>query len=77
MYLTHLKSKRSASLRMFPRLASRPNAKRTVARRHVMLHKEPIAVGATRESDRAQLRVRLLKMIVDNERVRRNEPHAS
>lgn len=63
-------TKLDRSVRLFPRLAT-ANAAGQVAlkRRKVpgVLNTDPIA------SVRAQVRARLLKMILDNEQVRRNE----
>jgi hypothetical protein len=71
----------AASLKLFPRLAMRKKSPTTIrfdrptsgARR-----KAPNAVDE-RETDRAQVRARLLRMILNNERARRDgqRPNAS
>jgi hypothetical protein len=79
MHPTHLKAKRPTSLRMFPRLAQRPTCNQTVTRRRVSVRPHPVAAVADKSVDeaRADLRLRLLKMIIQNEQARRNEPDAS
>jgi hypothetical protein len=78
MERTHLKAK-SAALRIYPRLASKPKLKHSAATRPITNRRraakatscDPPAVSP------AALRLRLFKMIVENEKLRRQEPHAS
>ncbi len=79
MERTHLKAK-SAALRMYPRLASKPQqivssfVHRPTSRRRA----EPSASGdTTATTAHAQMRLRLLNMIIENEKSRRHEHHAS
>jgi hypothetical protein len=62
------------TVRLFPRLAARPNAKTQAECRHIT---SVDSAGNQRAKSSSDVRARLLKMIVDNERVRRQEPHAS
>jgi len=68
-----------ASFRMFPRLAAKPATDQPAPRRRVVARERRQAVARPDSpgSTRAQLRVRLLRMITENERNRRHEPHAS
>jgi hypothetical protein len=66
------------SVRLFPRLASPPAAV-TQARGCQRAKRIPLIVEVCEAGPKARdaMRSRLLKMIVNNERVRRQEPHAS
>jgi hypothetical protein len=68
-------NKLARSVRLFPRLAT-PSASGQMSRRRARLATRRTN-GApdtdSRESASAQVRARLLEMILDNERVRRNE----
>jgi hypothetical protein len=78
MHRTHLKSN-AAALRMFPRLAAKPPLNQPATFRRTIARQHPEATSAcdATPSTNAQLRLRLLNMIIDNERIRRQEPHAS
>lgn len=75
---THLKTK-AAALRMFPRLAAKPSTNQVTSVRRAIARPLPDAAGDcdSTPSTRAQLQLRLLNMIINNERIRRHEPHAS
>jgi hypothetical protein len=62
------------TLKLFPRLAM-AHASRKPATRRIDLGKYPKSAGSggCQEDRRRQVRARLLRMIVDNEQVRRNE----
>jgi hypothetical protein len=62
---------------MFPRLAAKPKRTPATSRAIARPPRPNAAAECEPLSARAQLRKRLLKMIVNNERTRRNEPHAS
>ena len=67
-----------SSVRIYPRLAARPSATVQAVRRRAAnaRRKECVQTSESRMT-KDEVRVRLLKMIVDNERARRQEPHAS
>jgi hypothetical protein len=66
----------SPSLKLFPRLATTRRSTRAV--RVVRdSHLQPTNIPANREELRSQVRGRLLRMILDNEQVRRNEQRPS
>jgi hypothetical protein len=78
MSQTHRRPKR-ALLRIFPRLAPKPAAT-APAQPLRGAHFEGRPVPSPRDAaapTRAQLRVRLLRMITENEQQRRHKPHAS
>lgn len=78
MELTHQAST-ATSVRLYPRLATKTAAKTQAIRRRIMKTRRIVASStpASAAAEREEVRVRLLKMIVDNERARRQEPHAS
>jgi hypothetical protein len=78
MNLTH-QTPTLTSVRLFPRLASKPVRRSRVIRRSATKPRRAVANPAspTQSARRDEVRLRLLKMIVENERVRRQEPHAS
>jgi len=80
MHNANVKSPAPA-LRLFPRLALTKAARKTRRPDNPTTggcHKTPVSAGK-HESDRAQVRARLLRMILNNEQVRRNgqRPNAS
>jgi hypothetical protein len=66
------------SVRLFPRLAP-PPAATTQIRGCQRAKRMPVIVEGCNAGPKSRdaMRSRLLKMIVDNERLRRQEPHAS
>lgn len=81
MERTHLKAK-SAALRMYPRLASKPSLKNSSNARRRSTRPRPKATNTAPDCEpkpisHAALRLRLLKMIVESEKSRRRENHAS
>jgi hypothetical protein len=66
-----------ASVRLFPRLANKPSATVQAVRRRAAKVQNLSATLDKSRMTKDEVRVRLLKMIVDNERTRRNEHHAS
>jgi hypothetical protein len=69
----------AALVRLFPRLAETPASGSTRRRRPLIgQQRTPQVNGADSiAASREQMRARLLAMILENERQRRNEPHAS
>jgi hypothetical protein len=67
------------SVRLFPRLAVKPSATVQAVRRRAAnaRRNEAVSPRTTGRPTQDEVRVRLLKMIVENERTRRQEPHAS
>jgi hypothetical protein len=78
MELTHANSM-TTSVRLFPRLAEKPAADSMPNRRGSKSKRRPAAAAtaSSTASTQAEVRLHLLKMILDNERARRQGPHAS
>jgi len=67
------------SVRLFPRLATKAMEETKTNRRRATQSRREIQNSQTpmqRASSKEDVRIRLLKMIVDSERARRQEPHA-
>jgi hypothetical protein len=66
-------------VKLYPRLAMTHPSKKPVSNRRLLAIQSRALSKQDREADKVQVRARLLRMIVENERVRRGEqrPNAS
>lgn len=67
------------SVRLFPRLATTDTSgkPKRLPRRNVGQHSQPATDGDRRDAAHKQVRARLLRMILENERIRRHEQRPS
>ena len=78
MHLSHPQTLPTA-VRLFPRLATKAMEHTQTKCRRTMKARRAVENSQTpmqRASSKEDVRIRLLKMIVDSERARRQEPHA-